>query len=90
MPVAQAVSPTLTASERHRLKTMAHAHKTPHQARQRATIVLPAARWCSHARMSAQTLLQVDTVRTWRGRFATGGLPALADRSRKGNTLLNA
>jgi hypothetical protein len=26
----------------------------------------------------------VDTVRTWRGRFADGGLPALADRRRSG------
>jgi hypothetical protein len=28
--------------------------------------------------------VQVDTVRTWRGRFAVGGLPALADRKRSG------
>ncbi|WP_405949545.1 IS630 family transposase [Streptomyces prunicolor] len=40
----------LNASERHRLKKMAHGH------------------------------VHVDTVRTWRGRFAAGGLPALADR----------
>jgi transposase len=78
------VSLTLTASERHRLKKMAYGHKTPHQARQRATIVLLAARGCSNARISAQTRLHVDTVRTWRGRFATGGLPALADRKRSG------
>ena len=26
----------------------------------------------------------MDTVRTWRGRFADGGLPALADRRRSG------
>ncbi|MEU2871983.1 helix-turn-helix domain-containing protein [Streptomyces olivoreticuli] len=75
------MSLTLTDSERNRLKKMAHGHKTPHQARQRATVVLPAARGCSHARISAQTPLHVDTVRTWRGRFATGGLPALADNA---------
>ncbi|WP_127356063.1 helix-turn-helix domain-containing protein [Actinacidiphila soli] len=28
--------------------------------------------------------MHVDTVRTWRGRFAAGGLPALADRKRPG------
>ncbi|WP_338896919.1 IS630 family transposase [Streptomyces sp. TG1A-60] len=63
---------------------MAYGHKTPHQARQRATIVLLAAREGSNARISEQTRLHVDTVRTWRGRFATGGLPALADRKRSG------
>ncbi|WP_261993487.1 IS630 family transposase [Streptomyces sp. 3211.6] len=78
MPVA------LTASERHRLKKMAYGHKTPHQARQRATIVLLAARGHSNARIAAQTRMHVDTVRTWRGRFAAGGLPALADRKRSG------
>ncbi|WP_406002966.1 hypothetical protein [Streptomyces sp. NBC_00829] len=40
--------------------------------------------------MSAQTLLQVDTVRTWRGRFATGGLPDPRRPFSEGNTLLNA
>ncbi len=83
MPVARAVSLTLTASEHLRLKKMALGHKTPRQARQRATIVLLAARGCSNARISARTRLHV-TVRTWRGRFATGGLPALADRKRSG------
>ncbi|MCX5103715.1 MULTISPECIES: hypothetical protein [unclassified Streptomyces] len=43
MPLACAVSVALTAAERHRLKKMAYGHKTPHQARQRATIVLLAA-----------------------------------------------
>ncbi|MFB7669599.1 IS630 family transposase [Kitasatospora sp. NPDC056138] len=78
------MSLTLTASERHRLKKMAYGHKTPHQAQQRATIVLLAARGRSNARIAAQTRLHVDTVRTWWGRFATGGLPALADRKRSG------
>jgi transposase len=84
MPLASAVPVVLTASERHRLKKMAYGHKTPHQARQWATIVLLAARGRPNARIAVQTRLHVDTVRTWRGRFATGGMPALADRKRSG------
>jgi transposase len=84
MPVAKAVSLSLTASERHRLKTMAYGRKTEYQARQRAMIVLLAARGHSNARIATDTRLHVDTVRTWRGRFSVGGLPALADRKRSG------
>ncbi|MFF5876755.1 IS630 family transposase [Streptomyces californicus] len=50
----------------------------------RAHIVLHAARGRSNARIAAETRLHVDTVRTWRGRLAHGGLPALADRKRSG------
>ncbi|MEU5599502.1 IS630 family transposase [Streptomyces sp. NPDC020298] len=82
IPCARPV--VLTAAERHRLKKMAYGHKTPHQARQRATVVLLAARGRSNAWIAAETHLHVDTVRTWRGRFADGGLPALADRKRSG------
>jgi transposase len=84
MPVYCAVPLELTAAERHRLKKMAYGHKTPHQARQRATIVLLAARGRGNARIAAETHLHVDTVRRWRGRFAVGRLPALADRKRSG------
>ncbi|MGW8065986.1 IS630 family transposase [Streptomyces ziwulingensis] len=84
MAIRAAVAVVLTASERHRLKKMAYGHKTPHQARQRAAVVLFAARGRSNARIAAETHLHVDTVRTWRGRFAAGGLPALADRKRSG------
>ncbi|MCG8970320.1 IS630 family transposase [Streptomyces sp. CL12-4] len=63
---------------------MAYGHKTPHQARQRATIVLLAARGRGNARIAAETRLHVDTVRRWRGRFAVGRVPALADRKRSG------
>ncbi|WP_328890502.1 IS630 family transposase [Streptomyces sp. NBC_00316] len=84
MPVAAARPIVLTASERHRLKKAAYGHKTEHQARQRATVVLHAARGCSNARIARETGLHIDTVRTWRGRFAHGGLPALADRKRSG------
>ncbi|MFJ1732283.1 IS630 family transposase [Streptomyces sp. NPDC088254] len=84
MPPCSAVPVVLTAAERHRLKKLAYGHKTPHQMRQRATVVLLAARGRSNARIAAETRLHVDTVRTWRGRFAVGGLPALADRKRCG------
>jgi transposase len=63
---------------------MAYDHKTPHQARQRAAVVLLAARGRSNAWIAGETHLHVDTVRTWRGRFAHGGLPALSDRKRSG------
>jgi transposase len=46
--------------------------------------VLLAARGRSNARIAVETSLHVDTVRTWRGRFAMGGLPALADCQRSG------
>ncbi|MFE2700908.1 IS630 family transposase [Streptomyces mirabilis] len=72
------------AAERHRLKKMAYGHKTPHHARQRATIVLLAARGRSNTQIAAETHLHVDTVRRWRGRFAAGRVPALADRKRSG------
>jgi transposase len=84
MPLGRAVCLTLTAAERHRLKKMAYGHKTEHRARQRAIVVLLAARGRGNAQIAAETRLHVDTVRTWRGRFADGGLPALADRKRSG------
>jgi transposase len=84
MPVCPAVPVALTACERHRLKKMAYGHKTLYQARQRATVVLLAARGRGNARIAAETHLHVDTVRRWRGRFAAGRMPALADRKRPG------
>lgn len=43
-----------------------------------------ATRGRSNARIAVEVGVHVDTVRTWRGRFADGGLPALADRRRSG------
>ncbi|MFJ2397259.1 helix-turn-helix domain-containing protein [Streptomyces sp. NPDC087843] len=63
---------------------MAYGHKTQHRATQRATVVVLASRGRGNARIAAETRLHVDTVRTWRGRFADGGLPTLADRKRSG------
>ncbi|WP_328837971.1 helix-turn-helix domain-containing protein [Streptomyces europaeiscabiei] len=84
MPSCRAVPVVLTATERHRLKKTAYGHRTPRQARRWAAVVLLAARGRSNARIAAETRPHVDTVRTWRGRFAAGGLPALADRKRSG------
>ncbi|MGX4695210.1 IS630 family transposase [Streptomyces sp. JNUCC 63] len=84
MPVAPARPIALTASERKRLKTMAYGHKTEHRIRQRAQIVLLAARGRPNARIAREMGLHLDTVRTWRGRFAEHRLPALSDRKRSG------
>ncbi|MFF1651646.1 IS630 family transposase [Streptomyces sp. NPDC058240] len=84
MPVATARPISLTASQRHRLKKMAYGHRTPHQARIRAHVVLHAAQGRSNACIARETGLHVDTVRTWRGRFADEGMPGLADRQRPG------
>ncbi len=82
--VTTAVPVVPTASQQRRLKKMAYGHKTPYQARQRATIVLLAARGHSNARIAGEIRMHVDTVRTWRGRFAAGGLAGLVDRKRSG------
>ncbi|MFJ2580854.1 IS630 family transposase [Kitasatospora aureofaciens] len=74
----------LTAAERERLKKMAYGHKTEYRLRVRAQVVLHAARGRSNARIARETGLHLDTVRTWRGRFAHGGLPVLTDRKRSG------
>ncbi|WP_235486479.1 helix-turn-helix domain-containing protein [Streptomyces roseoverticillatus] len=49
-----------------------------------AQVVLHAARGHSNAQIARETGLHLDTVRRWRGRFAHGGLPALADCRRSG------
>ncbi|WP_405904809.1 helix-turn-helix domain-containing protein [Streptomyces sp. NBC_00828] len=66
------------------MKKAAYGHKTPHQTRIRSQIVLMATRGRPNARIAVEVGVHVDAVRTWRGRFADGGLPALADRRRSG------
>ncbi|MBT2391443.1 IS630 family transposase [Streptomyces sp. ISL-1] len=66
------------------MKKAAWGHKTPHQARVRAQIVLLAARGRPNARIAVEAGVHVDTVRTWRGRFADLGLQGLLDRKRPG------
>ncbi|HEV2638988.1 MAG TPA: IS630 family transposase [Actinocrinis sp.] len=74
----------LTAADRHRLKKMAYGHKTPYRDRQRATIVMLAARGRSNSQIAGHTRTHVDTVRLWRDRFAAQGMAGLADRKRSG------
>jgi transposase len=84
MSVPRAVPIVLTASVRARLKQRANGHKTPHRDRQRALIVLLAARGWPNARIARYLGVSQDMVRTWRGRFAQHGLAGLADRPRSG------
>jgi transposase len=84
LPVAPARAIVLAAAERARLKKMAYGHKTEYRLRMRAQVVLHAARGRSNARIARETGLHLDTVRTWRDRFAALGLTGLADRKRSG------
>src|SRR6266508_4014482 len=84
MPVPAAVPVELAASVRATLKKRARGHKTPHRDRQRALIVLLAARGWPNARIARHLRVSEDTVRTWRGRFAERGLAGLIDLPRSG------
>lgn len=66
------------------MRKAAWGHKTEHRLRVRAQSVLHAARGLPNARIAERVGVHVDTVRTWRSRFAEPGLPALADHKRTG------
>ncbi|MCY7288289.1 MAG: helix-turn-helix domain-containing protein [Cryobacterium sp.] len=53
-------------------------------------IVLAAADGQRNAQIARDLGLHVDTVRTWRGRFAAAGMKGLADRPRSGRPLVFA
>ena len=63
---------------------MPRGRKTPHRNKIRAQIVLSAAARSGNAEIAAALGIAVDTVRTWRGRFAEQGLEGLMDRPRSG------
>ena len=75
---------TLTNRDRAELQSLARARKVPLRTVQRAWIVLAAAAGQHNAQIARNLGLHVDTVRTWRGRFATDGMEGLADRPRTG------
>jgi transposase len=84
MPVAQACPVTVTGAIRRVLTRRARGQKTPYRDKIRAWIVLLAALRWSNAAIAAEVGVTVDTVRTWRGRFAEQGLAGLTDRARPG------
>src|SRR5260370_5609941 len=74
-----AVPVTLTAAERKTLKKRARGAKTAHRDRQRALIVLLAARSWPTAAIARRVHVTEDTARKWRGRFAAPRLGGLGD-----------
>jgi transposase len=75
---------TLNDRDRAELEALARARKAPLRMVQRAWIVLAAAGGQPNAQIARDLGLHVDTVRTWRGRFAGHGMKGLADRPRSG------
>lgn len=75
---------TLTDRDRAELESLARARKAPLRMVQRAWIVLAAADGQPNAQIARELGLHLDTVRTWRARFATAGMTGLADRPRSG------
>jgi transposase len=83
-PRVRACPITVTGAIRRVLARRARGQKTPYRDKVRAQIVLLAARRWPNTRIAAQVGVSVDTVRTWRGRFAAEGLAGLMDRPRSG------
>jgi len=67
-----------------RLEVIARRPSTPQALARRARIVLLAHQGWANARIAAELGCSAGTVRTWRCRFACGGIPALSDRPRCG------
>jgi transposase len=84
VPALRACQITLTASERHRLKKLVRTHTAAQREVTRASIVLLAARSLPNNKIATRLGISVDTVRTWRGRYAAEGRGGLADRPRSG------
>ncbi|MCW2913729.1 MAG: hypothetical protein JWN52_1797 [Actinomycetia bacterium] len=84
MPAPHARQITLAAAERRRLKQLAYSHTAPYQQVIRVRIVLDVSHGYSNAKISRLRGVTVDTVRTWRGRYADEGMPGLKDRPRTG------
>ncbi|MEU7746963.1 IS630 family transposase [Nonomuraea sp. NPDC049158] len=75
----------MTATERRRLKQLAHSHSAPYQLVIRVRIVLDAAHGHSNNAIARRHGVGVDTVRLWRGRYdSEQGMESLTDRHRPG------
>jgi transposase len=74
----------VTGALRRILIRRARGQTTPYRDKIRAQIVWRAADRQTNARIAAELGITVDTVRTWRGRFAEQGMAGLRDRPRSG------
>jgi DNA-binding CsgD family transcriptional regulator len=74
----------LTDRDRAELESLARARKAQLRMVQRACIVLAAADGQDNAQIARDLSIHVDTVRSWRGRFAADGMKGLVDRPRSG------
>lgn len=84
MPVPRARQIVLTASERRRLEKLAYSRTAEIGLVARVRIVLDAAHGHSNNQIAVRQGVHLDTVRTWRGRYADHGLDGLRDRPRSG------
>jgi transposase len=75
---------TLSLLDESVLRARARSSTAAHRDVSRARIVLAAAEGAANTEIAAQVGVHVDTVRKWRRRFATAGLPGLEDRPRSG------
>ena len=82
--VLSAVRIILSEAEHAELQVVARARTTAVRCAQRAWIVLAAAERLSNAQIARDLGVHVDTVRTWRGRFAAAGIKGLIDRPGSG------
>lgn len=67
-----------------KLEAIVRRPSSPQALVRRARIVLLAQQRWANAQIAAALGCSVTTVRTWRRRFVTGGIPALSDRPRSG------
>jgi hypothetical protein len=84
MSAVRACPVAVTSALRRVLIRRSRGQTTPYQDKVRAQIVLLAARGWPNTQIAAELRITVDTVRTWRGRFAVSGLAGLVDRPRSG------
>lgn len=81
---ASAVPIVLTPADESVLLARIRAGRTEQRDMLRARIVVAAAEGQTNAAIAADLGVHLDTVRTWRGRFADTGLDGLRDRPRSG------
>ncbi|MDF3146438.1 MULTISPECIES: IS630 family transposase [unclassified Streptomyces] len=79
-----AVPVVLDEATRRRLEQLASSATAQVRQVLRARIVPAAGAGCGNGRIARELNLNVNTVRKWRGRFATGGLDGLQDARRSG------